>query len=90
MLKFLVKKNPSLNMENKVIKSENKFYYEGYNFKGLKEIDNLIEIKEERFKDQLKLQEKGDEEAMFIDNDFIRSLEYGMPPTSGMGIGMEI
>lgn len=43
----------------------------------------------ERFKEQLKLAEKGDDEAMFIDMDFVRSLEYGMPPTSGMGIGMD-
>ena len=43
----------------------------------------------ERFKDQLKLSEKGDDEAMFIDMDFVRALEYGMPPTSGMGIGMD-
>lgn len=43
----------------------------------------------ERFEDQLKLSEKGDDEAMFIDKDFVRSLEYGMPPTSGMGIGMD-
>jgi lysyl-tRNA synthetase class 2 len=43
----------------------------------------------ERFQDQLKLSEKGDDEAMFIDQDFIRALEYGMPPTSGMGIGMD-
>jgi lysyl-tRNA synthetase, class II len=43
----------------------------------------------ERFKDQLALSEKGDDEAMFIDNDFVRSLEYGMPPTSGMGIGID-
>jgi lysyl-tRNA synthetase, class II len=43
----------------------------------------------ERFKDQLALSEKGDDEAMFIDNDFVRALEYGMPPTSGMGIGMD-
>jgi len=42
-----------------------------------------------RFEDQLKLSEKGDEEAMFIDKDFIRSLEYGMPPTSGIGIGID-
>jgi lysyl-tRNA synthetase, class II len=43
----------------------------------------------ERFQDQLKLSEKGDDEAMFIDNDFVRALEYGMPPTSGMGIGID-
>lgn len=43
----------------------------------------------ERFEDQLRLSEKGDDEAMFIDQDFIRALEYGMPPTSGMGIGMD-
>ncbi len=43
----------------------------------------------ERFMEQLKLSEKGDDEAMFIDQDFLRALEYGMPPTSGMGIGMD-
>ena len=43
----------------------------------------------ERFQDQLRLSEKGDDEAMFIDMDFVRALEYGMPPTSGMGIGMD-
>ncbi|RDK84325.1 lysine--tRNA ligase [Marinirhabdus gelatinilytica] len=43
----------------------------------------------ERFEAQLKLADRGDDEAMFIDNDFIRALEYGMPPTSGMGIGMD-
>ena len=42
-----------------------------------------------RFKDQLKLSEKGDEEAMYIDKDFVRALEYGMPPTSGIGIGID-
>ena len=42
-----------------------------------------------RFEEQLRLSEKGDDEAMFIDNDFIRALEYGMPPPSGMGIGMD-
>ena len=43
----------------------------------------------ERFQDQLKLSEKGDDEAMFIDMDFVRALEYGMPPTSGMGMGID-
>jgi lysyl-tRNA synthetase class 2 len=43
----------------------------------------------ERFEDQLKLSQKGDEEAMFIDYDFIKSLEYGMPPTSGIGFGID-
>ncbi len=42
-----------------------------------------------RFVDQMRLSEKGDDEAMIIDHDFIRALEYGMPPTSGMGIGMD-
>ncbi len=43
----------------------------------------------ERFQEQLRLSEKGDNEAMFIDLDFVRALEYGMPPTSGMGIGID-
>ncbi len=43
----------------------------------------------ERFQDQLQLSEKGDDEAMFIDQDFVRSLEYGMPTCSGMGIGID-
>ncbi len=43
----------------------------------------------ERFQEQLKLSEKGDDEAMFIDMDFVRALEYGMPPTSGIGIGID-
>ena len=44
---------------------------------------------EERFKEQLRLSEKGDDEAMFIDQDFLRALQFGMPPTSGIGIGID-
>ncbi|MDX2189909.1 MAG: lysine--tRNA ligase [Bacteroidota bacterium] len=43
----------------------------------------------ERFQEQVKLMERGDDEAMFIDNDFVRALEYGMPPTAGIGIGID-
>ncbi|MBX2844670.1 MAG: lysine--tRNA ligase [Saprospiraceae bacterium] len=43
----------------------------------------------ERFEEQVKLMDRGDDEAMFIDYDFLRALEYGMPPTSGMGIGVD-
>ncbi len=44
---------------------------------------------EERFKEQMRLSEKGDDEAMIIDHDFLRALQYGMPPTSGIGIGID-
>ena len=52
------------------------------------ELNDPIEQKE-RFEDQLRLKEKGDDEAMEMDDDFIRSLEYGMPPTAGIGIGID-
>ena len=52
------------------------------------ELNDPIDQKE-RFEDQVKLAEKGDDEAMFIDLDYVRALEYGMPPTSGMGIGID-
>ncbi len=52
------------------------------------ELNNPIDQKE-RFEEQLKLSKKGDNEAMFIDQDFLKALEYGMPPTSGIGIGID-
>ena len=52
------------------------------------ELNDPIDQKE-RFMEQMKLAEKGDEEAMVIDYDFLRALEYGMPPTSGMGMGID-
>jgi len=52
------------------------------------ELNDPIEQRE-RFEDQLKLKERGDDEAMEMDDDFLRSLEYGMPPTSGIGIGID-
>tara|TARA_B100001564_G_scaffold176419_1_gene148408 strand:+ start:14 stop:538 length:525 start_codon:yes stop_codon:yes gene_type:complete len=52
------------------------------------ELNNPIDQKE-RFEEQLKLSKNGDNEAMFIDQDFLKALEYGMPPTSGIGIGID-
>ena len=52
------------------------------------ELNDPIEQRE-RFEEQTKLMERGDDEAMFIDHDFLRALEYGMPPTSGIGVGID-
>jgi len=52
------------------------------------ELNDPIEQRE-RFEEQVRLMERGDDEAMFIDNDFLRALEYGMPPTSGIGFGID-
>ena len=52
------------------------------------ELNDPIEQRE-RFEDQAKLMERGDEEAMYIDYDFLRALEYGMPPTAGIGFGIQ-
>ena len=52
------------------------------------ELNDPIEQRE-RFEDQLKLAKRGDDEAMILDEDFLRSIEYGMPPTAGLGIGID-
>jgi lysyl-tRNA synthetase class 2 len=52
------------------------------------ELNDPIEQRE-RFEEQVKLMERGDDEAMYIDHDFLRALEYGMPPTSGIGFGVD-
>jgi lysyl-tRNA synthetase class 2 len=52
------------------------------------ELNDPVEQRE-RFGEQVKLMERGDDEAMFIDHDFLRALEYGMPPTSGIGFGID-
>jgi len=52
------------------------------------ELNDPLEQRE-RFEEQVKLMERGDDEAMFIDHDFLRALEYGMPPTSGIGYGID-
>jgi lysyl-tRNA synthetase class 2 len=52
------------------------------------ELNDPLEQRE-RFEEQVKLMERGDDEAMFIDHDFLRALEYGMPPTSGIGFGID-
>jgi lysyl-tRNA synthetase class 2 len=52
------------------------------------ELNDPIDQKE-RFEEQLVLAERGDDEAMAMDHDFIRALEYGMPPTSGLGVGID-
>jgi len=55
----------------------------------LRLLDRAVLEQRERFEEQTRLMERGDDEAMFIDNDFLRALEYGMPPTSGIGIGID-
>ncbi len=80
-----------------VSKAGNKFFVTGTYSKSKKggaegiffsELNDPID-QEERFIEQMRLADKGDDEAMIIDQDFLRSLQYGMPPTSGIGIGID-
>ena len=81
----LAKSNP----ENPEITDRFEAYIYGREIcNGFTELNDPID-QEERFVDQLRLSEKGDDEAMFIDQDFLRALQYGMPPTSGIGIGID-
>ena len=81
----LTKKKP----ENPEYTERFEFFMNGWEMaNAYSELNDPID-QEERFKEQLRLSEKGDDEAMFIDQDFLRALQFGMPPTSGIGIGID-
>ena len=81
----LTKKKP----ENPEYVERFEFFMNGWEMaNAYSELNDPID-QEERFKEQLRLSEKGDDEAMFIDQDFLRALQFGMPPTSGIGIGID-